>query len=130
VSGRDTLGRRIGKKPNPHTPPLLPEGAVNITDPDSRLIHDKRMSKVQGYNAQAAVSCDGQIILAAELSARSPDFGQLAPVFDAALRDLASAGVHQRPETVLADRLLAFRADRSDRRRGHPGAHPTAVTHA
>jgi transposase len=103
VSGRDTLGRRIGKKPNPHTPPLLPEGAVNITDPDSRLIHDKRMSKVQGYNAQAAVSCDGQIILAAELSARSPDFGQLAPVFDAALRDLKLAGVDQRPETVLAD---------------------------
>jgi hypothetical protein len=61
------------------------------------------MSKVQGYNAQAAVSCDGQIIVAAELSARSPDFGQLAPVFDAALRDLLSAGVHERPETVLAD---------------------------
>lgn len=103
ASGRDTLGRRMGKHPKPHTPPLLPEGAVNLTDPDSRLIHDKRLTKVQGYNAQAAVSCDGQIILAAELSARSPDFGQLAPVFDAALRDLALAGVHQRPATVLAD---------------------------
>lgn len=103
ASGRDTLGRRIGKKPKAHTPPLLPEGAVNVTDPDSRLIHDKRMSKIQGYNAQAAVSCDGQIILAAELSARSPDFGQLAPMLDAALRDLKQAGVDQRPDTVLAD---------------------------
>jgi hypothetical protein len=103
VTGRDTLGRRIGKRPKPYTPPLLPEGVVNITDPDSRLIHDKRMSKLQGYNAQAAVSCDGQIILAAEISTRSPDFGHLAPVFDAAVRDLASAGVHQRPQTVLAD---------------------------
>jgi transposase len=103
VSGRDTLGRRIGKRPKPYTPPLLPEGVVNLTDPDSRLIHDKRMSKLQGYNAQAAVSCDGQIILAAEVSSRSPDFGHLAPVFDAALRDLASAGVHDRPATVLAD---------------------------
>ena len=51
----------------------------------------------------AAVSCDGQIILAAELSARSADFGQLAPVLDAALRDLDLAGIHQRPQTVLAD---------------------------
>ena len=103
VTGRDTLGRRIGKRPKPYTPPLLPEGVVNITDPDSRLIHDKRMSKLQGYNAQAAVSCDGQIILAAEISTRSPDFGHLAPMFDAALRDLSLAGVHQRPATVLAD---------------------------
>jgi transposase len=102
-SGRDTKGRRMGRQLKPHIAPVLPEGAVNLTDPDSRLIHDKRLTKLQGYNAQAAVSCDGQIILAAELSARSPDFGQLAPVFDAALRDLASAGVNQRPQTVLAD---------------------------
>jgi transposase len=100
---RDTKGRRMGRQLKAHTPPLLPEGVVNITDPDSRLIHDKRLTKLQGYNAQAAVSCDGQIILAAELSARSPDFGQLGPVLKAALRDLASAGVHERPETVLAD---------------------------
>ena len=103
VTGRDTLGRRMGKHPKAHTPPVLPDGTVNVTDPDSRLIHDKRLTKVQGYNAQAAVSCDGQIILAAELSARSPDFGQLAPVLDAALRDLRLAGVDQRPATVLAD---------------------------
>jgi hypothetical protein len=93
----------MGKHPRPHTPPVLPDGMVNLTDPDSRLIHDKRLTKLQGYNAQAAVSCDGQIILAAEISTRSPDFGHLAPVFDAAVRDLALAGVHQRPATVLAD---------------------------
>ena len=103
VSGRDTLGRRMGKHPKPHTPSVLPEGMVNLTDPDSRLIHDKRMAKLQGYNAQAAVSCDGQIILAAEVSPRSPDFGHLGPVFDAAIRDLQLAGITQRPQTVLAD---------------------------
>jgi hypothetical protein len=91
----------MGKHPKPHMPPLLPQGMVNLTDPHSRLIHDKRLTKLQGYNAQAAVSCDGQIILAAEISTCSPDFGHLAPVFDAAVRDLALAGVHQRPETVL-----------------------------
>ena len=62
TSGRDTLGRRMGKHPKPHTPPVLPDGTVNLTDPDSRLIHDKRLTKLQGYNAQAAVSRDGQII--------------------------------------------------------------------
>jgi transposase len=102
-TGRDTLGRRMGRRPKPYQPPVLPEGSVNLTDPDSRLIHDKRMSKLQGYNAQAAVSCDGQIIIAAEISNHSPDFGHLQPVFDAARRDLARAGVHQRPATVLAD---------------------------
>jgi hypothetical protein len=103
VTGRDSLGRRMGKHPKPYVAPVLPEGTVNLSDPDSRLVHDKRLTKLQGYNAQAAVSCDGQIILAAELSARSADFGQLAPVFDAAIRDLQLAGVHQRPQTVLAD---------------------------
>ena len=75
--GRDSLGRRVGRQPKPRVLPVLPEGMVNLTDPDSRLVHDKRMSKLQGYNAQAAVSCDGQIIVAAEISTRSPDFGHL-----------------------------------------------------
>ena len=129
-SGRDTKGRRIGRQLKPQIAPVLPEGKVNLTDPDSRLIHDKRLTKLQGYNAQAAVSCDGQIIIAAELSTRSPDFGQLAPVFDAALRDLASAGVNQTTtDGAGRHRLLALRADRSDRRRRHPGPDPTTVTH-
>jgi len=87
----------------PHAPPPSPAGTVNLTDLDSRLTHDNQMSKLQGYNCQAMVSCyDGQTILTAELSARSPDFGQLAPLFNATLRDLKLASVDQRPETVLA----------------------------
>jgi Transposase DDE domain/Transposase domain (DUF772) len=103
ATGRDTLGRRIGKHPKPYTPPVLPDGSVNLTDPDSRLVQDKGLAKVQGYNAQAAVSTEGQIIIAAEISVRSPDFGHLAPTFDAAIRDLQRAGVQQRPGTALAD---------------------------
>jgi hypothetical protein len=87
----------------PRTLPLLPEGNINITDPDSRLVQDKGLAKVQGYNAQAAVSTDGQIIVAAEISLRSPDFGHLRPVFDAALRELERVGIGERPATVLAD---------------------------
>jgi transposase len=103
ANGRDSLGRRVGRHPHPRVLPVLPEGMVNLTDPDSRLVHDKRMSKLQGYNAQAAVSCDGQIILAAEISTRSPDFGHLGPVFDAALHELERVGISERPATVLAD---------------------------
>jgi len=57
---------------------------------------------VQGYNAQAAVTAE-QIIVAAEITTASPDFGHLEPVFEAALRDLELAGVSERPETVVAD---------------------------
>ena len=102
-TGRDTLGRRMLKPFKPHTPPLLPEGNINLSDPDSRLVQDKGLAKVQGYNAQAAVSTDGQIILAAEISVRSPDFGHLGPVFDAALHELERVGITDRPATVLAD---------------------------
>ena len=76
---------------------------MNLTDPDSRLVQDKGLAKIQGYNAQAAVSVEGQIILAAEISTRSPDFGNLAPAFDAAIRELQSVGINERPGTVLAD---------------------------
>jgi hypothetical protein len=103
ANGRDSLGRRIGRHPKPRVAPVLPEGNVNLTDPDSRLVQDKGLAKIQDYNARAAVTCEGQIILAAEISTRSPDFGNLAPTFNAAIRELQSVGVHERPGTVLAD---------------------------
>jgi hypothetical protein len=130
AGGRDTLGRRMGKHPKPYAPPVLPEGSVNVTDPDSRLVQDKGRAKVQGYNAQAAVSTDGQIIIPAEISVRSPDFGHLGAVFDAAIRDLRLAGVQERPRDGAGRRrLLARRADRLDRRRWHPRPDPARIQH-
>jgi hypothetical protein len=102
-TGRDSLGRRPAGRPKPYTAPTLPQGTVNVSDPDSRLMHDKGQTKVQGYNAQAAVTTGGQIIVAAEITVESPDFGHLEPVFDAAVRDLKAAGVSERPGTALAD---------------------------
>jgi transposase len=48
----------------PWTPPELPEGKVNTTDPDSKLLKARR-GFVQGYNAQAVVN-EHQIVIAAE----------------------------------------------------------------
>ena len=73
-----------------------------MTDPDSRVMRTKGQSTVQGYNAQAAVT-DKQIIVAAEITVESPDFGHLEPVFDAALRNLEQAGVSDRPGILVAD---------------------------
>ena len=57
---------------------------------------------MQGYNAQAAVS-EQQIVLAAEISVESPDFGQLEPMVDAAVIELERAGVAEKPNVAVAD---------------------------
>ncbi|MDX6730476.1 MAG: hypothetical protein QOC54_424 [Baekduia sp.] len=51
----------------------------------------------------APVATAGQIILAADLTQRANDSGQLEPMIGAALAELEQAGIEQRPETVLAD---------------------------
>jgi hypothetical protein len=95
-------GQKLGMPPKPWTPPSVPEGVMNKTDPDSRMMRTQGQPTVQGYNAQAAVT-RGQIIVAAEIAVESPDFGHLEPAVRAALRELEGAGMTQRPETVLAD---------------------------
>jgi hypothetical protein len=57
---------------------------------------------VQGYNAQAAVS-EQQIVLAAEISVESPDFGQLEPMVDATVSGLEWASVAEKPKVAVAD---------------------------
>ena len=94
-------GRRFAPT-TPHQPSAVPEGRVNVTDPDSRVMRTKGQPTIQGYNAQAAVT-DKQIIIAAEITIESPDFGHLEPVFDAALRNLEQAGVSDRPGILVAD---------------------------
>jgi transposase len=95
-------GQRLGMPPKPYMPPSMPDGVMNKTDPDSRMMRTQGQPTIQGYNAQAAVT-RGQIIVAAEIAVESPDFGHLEPIVRAALRELDDAGVSDRPETVLAD---------------------------
>lgn len=95
-------GRRFGRPADPHTPPAQPTGTINTTDHDSRIVRTQGQPAIQGYNAQAAVS-ESQVIIAAELTVDSPDFGHLEPMVDASVSELENAGVSESPQTVVAD---------------------------
>jgi hypothetical protein len=56
-------GDRVGGPSKPLTPPAVPEGVVNKTDHDPRMMRTEGQPTVQGYNAQAALT-RGQIIVA------------------------------------------------------------------
>src|SRR4051795_1517806 len=96
-------GRRLGthSPPKPYTPPAIPEGRINTTDPDSQVVKGLR-GFIQGYNAQA-VTNEHQIVIAAEVKTASPDFGHLEPMLDATRRELDAIGVDELPGVVLAD---------------------------
>jgi hypothetical protein len=99
--GRMKNGRRFGAPPKPYQPPERPAGKINVSDPDSQLVKTMR-GWIQGYNAQA-VTNEQQIVIAAEVTVDSPDFGHLEPMIDAAQTELAKAGVVEAPEVVVAD---------------------------
>ena len=99
--GRDTQGRRLGRPPKPYEPPETPAGKINTTDLDSRNVKTPR-SYTQGYNTQAAVN-EHQIVLAAEVTASSPDFGHLQPMVKATRQELEKVGVTETPGVAVAD---------------------------
>jgi hypothetical protein len=81
---RDTLGRVMKGYSKPYTPPTLPDGTINLSDPDSRVMRSKGLPHRQAYNVQTAVT-EQQIILAAEISLEAADFGQLEAMLDQTL---------------------------------------------
>jgi transposase len=103
AQGKDRRGGRLGPNtvPKPYTPPELPPGEINLTDPDSRMVKGQH-GFLQGYNAQAAATAE-QIVIAAEIEVVSPDFGHLQRTVAAARRELEKAGVTELPGVVLAD---------------------------
>ena len=124
-SGRMKDGRRFGRPPEPYTPPAIPQGQINITDPDSHVVKGSRgRGFLQGYNAQA-VTNEHQIVIAAEVMTVAPDFGQLGA--DARRRPARAARRRRHGGSAGARRgrwLLASAADGADRRSRHPGADP------
>ena len=95
-------GRRFGRPADPHTPPAEPTGTINTTDHDSRIVRTQGQPAIQGYNAQAAVN-ENQIVIAAELTVDSPDFGHLEPMVEATLEELERIGASEPPQVVVAD---------------------------
>ena len=98
---REEGGRRVGGPTKPYTPPEVPDGKVNISDPDSKRLK-AREGYVQGYNAQAAVD-EGQIVIATEIANMNVDWSQLDPMVSAAIAELEHAGAQARPEVAPAD---------------------------
>jgi transposase len=94
-------GRRFGARPNPYVAPEVPPGKINVTDLDSRNVKTPR-SYTQGYNVQAVVN-EHQIVLAAEVTLSSPDFGQLEPMLKTTRRELQKIGVSDTPSVAVAD---------------------------
>jgi transposase len=93
--------RSPGGPTNSWEPPELPEGRINTTDPDSRMMR-ARGTTIQGYNAQAAVTGE-QLIVAAEITLEPGDFTHLEPMVDATRTQLARIGITQPLEVIVAD---------------------------
>jgi transposase len=99
--------RARGQQPRAHIRPRRrdevpnPKATVNTTDPDSRFVHGNGRI-LQGYNAQAAATCE-QVVVAAELTQQANDLQQLAPMLTAIRTTLASAGIGDPVQRLSAD---------------------------
>ena len=95
---RQAEGRkRSGKKPRP--PSLEPDAQAqrNFTDPESRILKTKD-GFIQGYNAQAAVDGQAQVIVAHGLTPSMSDQDQLVGLVDGIERNLG-----RKPAEASAD---------------------------
>src|SRR5205823_5932723 len=91
ASARDTKGRVLKGNSKPFIAPELPQGVINLSDPDSRVMRTQGTPPRQAYNAQTSVN-EQQIILAAEITVDAGDFGHLEPMLDTTLQHLAKHG--------------------------------------
>jgi len=86
ADAQDTVRKKTQQREHPSDrPPTHPSGAPhdraqhNFTDPDSRIMKT-RDGFIQGYNAQAAVDADHQVIVAQGLTNLASDTHQLEPM--------------------------------------------------
>ena len=91
---------RPGRKAAPPSDVPEPKAQRNFTDPESRILKTKD-GYIQGYNAQAAVDAQAQIIVAHTLSNNGNDQAQFAPLLDG-----IKANLGRNPDEVGRCRLL------------------------
>jgi hypothetical protein len=101
-------GRRFGRPPDPFQPPAAPTGKINLSDLDSRNVKTSR-GWVQGYNAQAVVTED-QIVIAAELTIDSPDFGHLEPMIRAPTASCVAQASSAHPRSCSLTPAIGIRS--------------------
>ena len=89
--------KKRGRKPKAPEEMVNPEAKANTTDPDSRIMKT-RMGYVQGYNCQAVVDCQSQVIVAQAVTQEENDCRQLEPMLEECEKQ---AG--ERPEKLSAD---------------------------
>jgi hypothetical protein len=96
---------RPGRTPKhePGTP--KPKAQRNFTDPQSRIMKG-RDGFIQGYNAQAAVDADAQIIVAHRLTNNGSDQDALLPLLDAVEQNTGAM-----PDEVSADNGFCSQAN-------------------
>ncbi|MGH6830134.1 MAG: IS1182 family transposase [Methylocella sp.] len=95
---RAALGKKKpGKKAAKPSDEPDPKAQRNFTDPESRILKTKD-GYIQGYNAQAAVDGEAQIVVAHGLTPSMSDHGQLAPLIDGIETHLG-----RRPKEASAD---------------------------
>ena len=77
-----------------------PKAQKNFTDPESRIMPSStyKGSFVQGYNCQAAVDGESQIIVAADVTQETNDKKQAAPMLEQVIANVGAA-----PKNLLMD---------------------------
>jgi transposase len=91
-------GRTFRPRTNPDDAKPDPKAQRNFTDPESRIMSKKGKEVIQGYNAQAAVDADTQIILAADLTNTVADSPHLLPMLEQVQSNTGTS-----PEELTAD---------------------------
>jgi hypothetical protein len=94
-------GRRFGARRNPYVAPELPPGKINVTDLDSRTSRPRGATR-RATTSQAVVN-EHQIVIVAEVTASSSDFGHLQPMVEATNKELEAVGVSETAGVVVAD---------------------------
>ncbi|MGH7511162.1 MAG: transposase, partial [Gemmatimonadales bacterium] len=94
---RRTGKKKRGRKPKPPEAVVDAEKKANTTDPDSRIMQNRR-GWVQGYNAQAVTDCESQVIVAQDVTQDENDVRQLDPMLRRVKATMGTA-----PEALVAD---------------------------
>lgn len=80
-----------------------PKTQRSFTDPEARMMKTSDGSFHYGYNAQAVVDEDHQVVVATAVTQSASDVDQLVNMLEIAEENLEDAGIDDTPDVVLAD---------------------------